>query len=187
MRIMTLDCEYNDSQNNPTIQIGAAAYHLPTGELLGTFETYVDPGVLISEYITKLTGVKNSDVSDAPTIREAYEDLRVFHKKHKCFKNPLVWGAGVQNDSQHVYNEAYPLREEREKSSNFMGYRVIDVKGIYQSIQLLHNKTVAGSLADVCTKVGIGFEGDPHRALTDATNAFRLWFFLTKKFPGGFK
>ena len=170
-----------------TIQIGAAAYHLPTGELLETFKTYVDPKELISAYITGVTGIVDSDVAGAPSVREAFEDLRRFHKKHKCFKNPLVWGAGVQNDSQHIYNEAYPTEELKTLHENFMGYRVLDVKSQYQSIQLLHNYTVSGSLKDVCDKVGIGFEGEAHRALTDAKNAFRLWFYLTKKFPHGFR
>jgi inhibitor of KinA sporulation pathway (predicted exonuclease) len=187
MRIMSLDCEYNKPSGN-TVQIGAVAYHLPTGETLGVFNAYVNPKELISEEITKLTGVKDSDVTGAPTIREVYEDLRTFHKKHKCFKNPLVWGAGVRNDSQHIYEEAYPLASHTINGpENFMGYRVLDVKSIYQSIQIFSNKTVSGTLEDVCNHVGIGFEGDPHRALTDAKNAFRLWFYLMKKFPGGFK
>jgi inhibitor of KinA sporulation pathway (predicted exonuclease) len=186
MRIMSLDCEYTQPSKK-TIQIGAAAYHLPTGELLGEFETFVDPREIVSDYITKLTGIRTSDVTGAPTIREAYEDLRIFHKKHKCFMNPLVYGNGIQNDSQHIYSEAYPDKISQEQFSNFMGFRVIDVKGIYQSIQIYNNKTVKGSLKDSCDKVGIGFEGQEHTALVDAKNAFRLWFYLIKKFPGGFK
>lgn len=186
MKIMSLDCEYTQP-NKHTIQIGAAAYHLPTGELLGTFETYVNPKEFVSAYITGITGIQNSDVSGAPTILEAYRDLENFHKKFKCFKNPLVWGAGALNDSQHLYNEAYPDPVMQAIKPNFMGYRVIDVKSIYQSIQIFHNKTVSGSLKEVCDHVGIGFEGEPHRALTDAKNAFRIWFYLMKKFPGGFK
>ena len=184
---MSLDCEYTQPGKR-TIQIGAAAFHLPTGELLGTFETYVDPQELISDYITKITGITQSDVSGAPSIQQAYEDLRVFHKKYKCFKNPLVWGAGILNDSQHIYNEAYTLSSHMiNRPENFMGYRVLDVKGIYQSIQIYGNKTVSGSLEDTCKRIGIGFEGEPHRALTDALNAFRVWHFLIKKFPGSFK
>lgn len=187
MRVLSLDAEYNQPSGK-TIQIGAAAYHLPSGELLGTFETYVSCDELISEHITSLTGITNKHLSvGTPDMKEAFEDLRNFHSKYKCFKNPLVWGAGTQNDSQHLYDEAYPDPNQQLIFPNFMGYRVIDVKGIYQSIQLLHNKTVGGGLAEVCNKVGIGFEGDPHRALTDATNTFRLWFHLTQKFSGGFK
>ena len=183
---MSLDCEYLQPSGK-TIQIGAAAYHLPTGELLGTFETYVDPKESISEYIVNLTGIKNSDVSGAPSIREAFEDLRLFHKKYKCFRNPLCYGAGESNDSSRIYNEAYPTDILRDENENFMGYRVIDVKGIFQSIQLYNNKLVKGGLKDNCKLVGIDFEGEEHRALVDAKNTFRLWFHLIKQFPGGFK
>lgn len=182
---MSLDAEYTQPTKK-TIQIGAAAYHLPTGELLGTFDTYVDPKELISEYITGVTGIRNRDTNGAPSVREAYEDLKHFHKKHKCFKNPLVWGAGILNDSQRIYMESFS-EIERDTIENFMGYRVIDVKSIYQSIQIFNNKTVSGSLKDICEHIGIGFEGDEHRALPDAKNAFRVWFYLMKKFPGGFK
>jgi inhibitor of KinA sporulation pathway (predicted exonuclease) len=185
MKIMSLDCEYLQPSKR-TIEIGAAAYHLPTGELLGTFETFVDPGELVSPYIENLTGIKNSDVSGAPSIREAFEDLRVFHEKFKCFRNPLCYGAGVSNDSSRIYEEAYPTDILRDENENFMGYRVIDVKGIYQSIQLYNNKQVKGGLKESCKKVGIGYEGNDHRALPDAKNTFRLWFHLVKRFPGGF-
>jgi inhibitor of KinA sporulation pathway (predicted exonuclease) len=161
---------------------------LPTGELLDTFEIYVDPKEPISEYITKLTGIKDSDVSGAPSILEAYESLRAFHKKHKCFKNALLWGAGISNDSQRIYEEAYPTPELRDVygNQNFMGLRTIDVKTVYQSIQIFYNKQIGGSLKSACEKVGIGFEGQEHTALVDAKNTFRLWFYLIKKFPGGF-
>jgi len=183
MRIMSLDCEYMQPSGH-TIQIGAAAYHLPTGELLDTFETYVDPQELISEYITGVTGIKTADVSNAPSIREAYEDLYSFHKKYKCFKNPLVYGVGASNDSYHIYNEAYPTDILKAGRENFMGHRVIDVKSIFQSIQLYNNKKVGGGLKDTCESLGISFEGKQHTALADAKNTFRLWFHLVKKFGG---
>jgi inhibitor of KinA sporulation pathway (predicted exonuclease) len=185
MRVMSLDAEYNQPSGK-TIQIGAAAYHLPDGKLLDTLEMLVNPGEPITPYITGVTGIQDSDVTGALSIVEAYEQLRRFHRKYKCFKNPLVWGAGDKNDSQHIYQEAYPDANQYE-NPNFMGYRVIDVKGQFQSIQLLHNKTVSGGLKDTCERVGIGFEGEAHRALVDAKNAFRLWFYLTKQFPNGFK
>lgn len=184
---MSLDCEYNQPSGK-TIQIGAAVFKARTGELIATMETYVDPGEPVSEYITnEVCGIATSDVSGAPSILEAYKDLEVFHKKHKSFKNPLVWGAGTRNDSQHIYEEAYPNEEMRKVIQNFMGYRVIDVKGIFQSIQIFHNDTVRGGLEPVCQKLGIGFEGRKHTALADAINAFRVWHFLVKEFPKRFK
>jgi inhibitor of KinA sporulation pathway (predicted exonuclease) len=192
MNIMSLDAEYNQPSGK-TIQIGVAIFHIQSGQLLEKFETYVNPGEPIGRGgngfsdITQLTGIKDSDLSGAPNIKEAYEIIRNLHKKHKCFKNGLVWGAGIRNDSQHIYEEAYPTEQLRAAHDNFMGYRVIDVKGLYQSIQLYHNKTVKGTLKETCDKIGIGFEGNEHRAGNDAVNSFRVWYHLVKMVPKGFK
>jgi inhibitor of KinA sporulation pathway (predicted exonuclease) len=192
MNILSLDCEYNQPSHK-TIQIGVAIFKARTGQLIEKFETYVCPGEPISQggngivNITELTGIKDSDVSGAPTILEAYEMVKNLHVKHKCFKNPLVWGSGVRNDSQLIYQEAYPSEELRKENPNFMGYRVIDVKGTFQSIQIFHNKTVRGGLQKTCETLGIGFEGQAHTALADAINTFRVWHFLIKEFPKGFK
>lgn len=183
MNIMSLDCEYNQPSGK-TIQIGAAVFNVKTGDLIDKLEVYVNPGELINDgkngytNIIELTGIKDSDVANAPQILEAYLLLKKLHEKHKCYKNPLVWGAGASNDSNHIYIEAYPNKEEK----NFMGYRVIDVKGIYQSSQLFSNKTVKGGLKKACDNLGLGFEGEPHRALNDAINTFKVWYFLMNKF-----
>jgi inhibitor of KinA sporulation pathway (predicted exonuclease) len=193
MNILTLDCEYNQPSHK-VIQIGAAVYAARTGQLQGTFETYVNPGEPINRStengltdITALTGITDRDVQNAPGVLEAFLMLQDFHKKHKVFMNPLVWGAGVRNDSQLIYDEANATLPVGEKIHNFMGYRVIDVKGLFQSIQIYHNKTVRGGLAAACQKIGIGFEGEPHRALTDAMNTYRVWHYLIKQHPEGYK
>ena len=187
MNIMSLDAEYNQPSGK-TIQIGAAIFNSKTGQLIDKFESYVDPKEKINDgkdgntNIIELTGIKDSDVLGAPSIQEVYEMLKNFHKKIKCFKNPLVWGSGSSNDSQHIYNEVFQTIELKKQNPNFMGHRVIDVKGLYQSIQIFNNNQVRGGLKTVCEKLNIGFEGEAHRALNDAINTFRVWHFLIKKF-----
>ena len=183
MNIMSLDAEYNQPSRK-TIQIGAAVFKARTGELLEAIEIYVNPGEPITPFITELTGITDENVVGASSILEAFEQLRLLHKKHKCFKNPLVWGSGTRNDSSQIYEQAYPTSELRELNPNFMGFRVIDAKNIMQSIQLFHNKTIRGGLEATCDRIGIGFEGDPHRALNDAINTFRAWHLLVKNFNG---
>jgi inhibitor of KinA sporulation pathway (predicted exonuclease) len=177
MNILSLDCEYNQPSGK-TIQIGAAVYTV-NGVLLERFETYVNPGEPITQYITDLTGITDMNVSNAPNIKEAYEMLEYIHAKHKCFVNPLVWGSGTRNDSQMIYDESKLDRP------NFMGYRVLDVKSIYQCINMVKGTTVRGGLESSCKKVGIGFEGKSHTALADAVNTFRLWQHLMKGFKNG--
>ena len=47
-----------------------AAVRLRRGEVVESFETLVNPGVRIPSFITKLTGIDNVMVRDAPSIRE---------------------------------------------------------------------------------------------------------------------
>lgn len=172
---MTLDAEYNQPSKK-CIQIGAAIYDVKTADCHGTFEIFVNPGELINPYITELTGIKDSDVSDAPNIKEAYFELKSFFQKHKPFRNPLVWGSGVSNDSLAIWQESGTEEE------NFMGFRVLDAKTIYQSVMIHGNRNFAGGLSDCMRRLGLNFEGESHTALADAKNTFSLWFFMMKKF-----
>ena len=175
MNVMTIDCEFAQPSGK-TIQIGSCVHNSKTGELIDTFETYVDPGEPISEYITNLTSITDDNVFLAPKILEAYLMLKDFHAKHKCAVHPIVWGSGVRNDSSHIYQESGSLQP------NFMGYRVIDAKTIFQSLRLHEGRGLKGGLETTCTKLGIGFEGRAHTALADAINTFRVWHHLVKKF-----
>jgi len=171
---MALDCEYNQPSGK-TIEIGAAVFDSISGTLIGEFQTFVNPGERISSFITELTGIEDHYVTNAPDINDAFCQLKEFHNKHGCFMNPVVWGSGVTNDSHHIYIES------ERKDPNFMGYRVIDVKTIYQSIQIYKNGRPRGSLEKAMKSLGLVFEGEKHRALVDATNTFKLWHHIMRK------
>ncbi|NND04683.1 MAG: DEDD exonuclease domain-containing protein [Acidimicrobiia bacterium] len=57
-------------------EIGAVKYR--AGELLGTFQTLVNPGALIPPTITVLTGITQAMVIDAPKVEEALPSLLEF-------------------------------------------------------------------------------------------------------------
>jgi inhibitor of KinA sporulation pathway (predicted exonuclease) len=194
-KIMVLDIELTQPGRR-CIQIGAAVYGVRDAVCHGTFETYVNPYEPISQEITDLTGITNKDVENAPGIIDAYYLLQMFHQKHKCFRNPLVWGSGVRNDSSAIFDEFHAAmlaldeklhRERTESLENFMGFRVLDAKTLFQSIMLFENTSYAGGLAESMKRLGLVFEGDKHRALTDAKNTFTIWYHLTRKMHDGFK
>lgn len=172
---MALDCEMNQPSRK-VIQIGAAAFNATSGLLLEKIELIINPNEKIEPYITDLIGITNQEASNGLTIIQGYEVLRTFHKKHKCFRNPLVWGSGLRNDAQAIFDET------GLEGENFMGFRVLDVKTIYQSIMIYNNGSVGSSLQDTCEKLKIGFEGTAHTAMVDAVNTFRVWHALVKKF-----
>lgn len=192
MNIMTLDAEYNQPSGK-TIQIGAAVYNPRNAALIERLEIYINPEEPIKEEITRLTGISDHDVMGALNIAQGYEELRRFHAKHKCFRNPLVWGSGTRNDSSHIYDEYvnYIIENSRQgtpiDSENFMGFRVIDVKTLYQSVQLFENGKHGGGLKDCMKRFGLEFEGQEHTALADAINTFRFWYYLVRMFHDGKK
>lgn len=189
--LMVLDAEFNQPSRK-TIQIGAAAYNPRNAALVDTLDIFVNPDEPINPFITDLTGIRDQDVQNGVSIIEAYEMLKRFSIKNKCFKNPMVWGSGVRNDSLAIYeeykNSMIDLGWHTEPDAeNFMGFRVIDVKTIYQSVMIFENSQYAGGLKDSMKRLGMTFEGEAHRALTDAQNTFRVWYHLMRTFHDGLK
>lgn len=187
MNLMVLDVELNQPSRK-VIQIGAAVFNARNAALIDRLEIYVNPDETIDPFITELTGIKNSDVQSGMSIYEAYNELKRFHSKHKCFRNPMVWGSGVRNDSIAIDEDYRRYAKENgmeTDSENFMGFRVIDVKTIYQSVQIFENSQYSGGLKDSMKKLGLEFEGEAHRALTDAVNTFRIWYHLMRIFHDG--
>src|SRR5690606_34466654 len=58
------------------IEIGAVKFQ--GDEVLGEYQTLVDPGTPISDFITQLTGISDEVVAGAPSIRDVIPDLRSF-------------------------------------------------------------------------------------------------------------
>jgi len=189
MNVMVLDVELNQPSSK-VIQIGAAVFNARNAALIERLELHVNPDEPIDPFITQLTGIKDSDVQGGVSIIEAYEELKRLHEKHKCFRNPMVWGSGYRNDSMAIYQEYRGATGQGEdtdiqQTENFMGFRVIDVKTIYQSVAIFENSQYAGGLKDCMKKLGLEFEGDAHRALNDAINTFRIWYHLMRIFHDG--
>jgi inhibitor of KinA sporulation pathway (predicted exonuclease) len=137
-----------------------------------------------------LTGIRDQDVANAPDIVEAWNLLKVFQRKFpSTFMNPLVWGSGTRNDSSSLFEEYQAATEgwNTQDKENFMGFRVLDAKTLFVSLQLFENDQYAGGLADSMKRLGLVFEGDKHRALTDAKNTFTIWYHLTRKMHDGSK
>ena len=71
--IETTGLQYTNSE---VIEVAAAKFR--NGELAETFERLIKPATAIPEYITKLTGIADSDVADAPAFRDVLPDFREF-------------------------------------------------------------------------------------------------------------
>ncbi len=186
MNLLALDLEMNQPSTR-IIEVGAVVFKSNNKGRLCVVEelqVFVEPLEPVSIDITLLTGICNRDVNGAGTVWEAYELLRNLHKKHKCFKNCLVWGSGAFNDSSHIWQEVLAHIDTPKfllEEGNTFGHRVLDVKTLYQSRQIISGKTVKGGLSVACEELGIGFIGSPHRAKDDAINTARVFLEIMKK------
>lgn len=176
MNVMVIDCEF-DQPSGELIEIGAAVFKAHTGELIETFQVFVKTkDGSVSPYITELTGITSKDLENGVSPQDAYALLKDFHRKHRCFMNPIVWGSGTRNDSSTIHEQS------GTDEMNFMGFRVIDAKTLWQSRQMILNGRVAGGLKTCCENLGIKFDGRAHRALDDAINTFKVWHKLSSYF-----
>lgn len=175
MNVLSLDAEYNQPSQK-TVQIGAAVFDVETGAMIESLDIMVNPKEAVNPFITQLTTITQEQVDGGISIGEAFQKLKEFHSKNKCLVNPIVWGSGVRNDSLSLYQES------GDTEPNFMGFRVIDVKTIYQSKRIISNMGVKAGLKTACKKEKIGFLGTEHTALADAVNTFRLWHHLVQSF-----
>lgn len=185
MNLLSIDIELNQLNDKPkVIEIGAVAFKSHTGEIIETFQTYINPQEEITPFITDLTKITNENVANAPLISEGYRLLKDFHHKHRCPRNPIVWGSGVRNDSNTIWLES------GVEEDNFMGFRVIDAKTLYQSYKMHTNGKLKNGLKASCESLGIGWDGkygESHGALADSHNTARIWFYLISKMANGFK
>lgn len=66
------------AQHADIIEIGAVK--IEHGRIVDRFQTFVNGGVLIPPNITKLTGITNAMIADAPSAREVLEQFSLFVK-----------------------------------------------------------------------------------------------------------
>lgn len=63
---------------NRVIEVGAI--RVVNGEVVDRFNSLINPGVEVPEFITELTGIKNSDVENAPAFVDVREELLEFFR-----------------------------------------------------------------------------------------------------------
>lgn len=181
MRCIAVDLEMNQPSRN-IIEIGAVCFQPDTGIVVDTFARFVCPGEPINPEITTLTGIRNEDTAFAPHIRTAAQQFTDFKKQNQANPIGIVWGAGTSNDIRKIYEES--------GLDNPFHVRIIDVKAVFQ---MLANTSSAEmrqkcGLKRACEILKIGWDlqyGEPHRALADAFNTYRLYMFLSKCLKGG--
>ena len=121
---------------------------------LGEFESMVKPPIPISPEITKITGITDKDVENAPSFFEIYDDLYEFFSDVD-----IVVGHNVAFDIDIIHYEL--MRHDLDKKFCYPKRHICTVESSHHlenkrlNLQKLHEKLF-----------GVGFDGG-HRARND--------------------
>lgn len=91
-----------DSENDQVIEI--AAIQFKDEKIINTFNTLINPGIHIPSIITHITGIKDEDTGNAPTLDEVKEDLVKFLGSY-----PII-GHNIDFDINFLRQKGLPLK-----------------------------------------------------------------------------
>lgn len=174
--ICCIDAEYT-CDNIPSlaagelIEIGVTTINFKERKIIQSYSLPIkSEHALISDYCTKLTGWTKSKLNrQGMNIEEAYKRLY----KYGCYNRLLVVDTkdeirqlNMQFQVQNPYFHKVPLGDE-----------IVNVSTLFN----LKTKEMGNfSLEDMMDKVGLKFEGLPHRASVDSFNIAKLFLELIK-------
>lgn len=144
------------------IEIGAA-WVTPNGEVLETFETFVQAENPVTEFCNELLGITQADVDGGLTFPEAMQALAEFAARHPD-KTWASWGAADLNSLNHDcahHGLECPLQgwDHRNLKKEWAKARRIKRVGMKKALEI----------------AGIELEGPHHRALADVLNIAKLY------------
>ena len=151
-QLVVLDTETTglDPERDRIVDIGAVRLG-PRLETVDAFTTLVDPGVPIPLFITRLSGLRDEDVRDAPGFGEAYAQVRAF------VGDAVIVGHNVGFDREHLAAGA------RRTGSPQLANEWFDT---LEAALLLYPELDRHALAVLAEE--FGSDREAHRALPDA-------------------
>lgn len=147
---------------NKIIEVGAVKF--VEGKETEVFSSYVNPGVMLPERITELTGITQEDLQDAPGIGDILDDLERF------LGEEILVGHNLLFDYSFL-KRAFTFRKRKFEK------RGIDTLKIARACLSQEGKK---SLGDLCALYDIPLQA--HRAVGDARAAGLLYQRLQKEF-----
>lgn len=173
--VLDLETTGLDPTTDKIIEIGAVRFI--NGKEKEIFETFINPGIPIPDFITKLTGISDTDVATAPTIEEKIDSLISF-----IDSSPLV-GHQVNFDFSFIeyyfrkhYDDFDNWDHEAKRFKYFTNLRM-DTLFLSRIFLPFLQKFKLGAVA---AYFGIDLE-HAHRAVDDARASGRIFLELTER------
>jgi inhibitor of KinA sporulation pathway (predicted exonuclease) len=152
-------------QSMEIIEIGAVWVTI-AGVLIQQFQSYVKPinNPCLTPFCTNLTGIAQFQIDEALIWQDVAEKFKWFVDQHKDPES--YWGSWGAYDRNQIERECYrhkipnPMSNMRHENlkSNFAKNRKIKQVGMSTALKI----------------AGLAFEGEHHRAISDALNIARL-------------
>lgn len=162
--VVVLDTETTGLDPARCRLIEIAAVRLSGRDIVGRFETFVDPGCAIPAEITELTGITQADVAGAPSAPEAVAQLAEF--------------AGDCNLVAHnaSFDQAFIMRQARP------GALLGDWVDTFALAQIALPRFRSHRLADLARAFGV--HSPSHRAMDDVESLAEIWRILLAALQG---
>lgn len=144
------------------IEIGCVLV-TPQGDILDEFATFVRPldEPALSAYCTRLTGIRQRDVDEAPYYPDAMHEMDKWVGERRG-----IWGSWGNFDHQ-----LFAAMERRyQTNSRFLSMEHVNLKRPWKQT----NRTRRTALRSALEYHRIEFVGKPHRGIDDARNIARL-------------
>lgn len=170
MKIIIVDLEFeNQAKCFEVIQIGAVVVDLVRSTITPMMDELIQlpEGVVLSPYISNLTGIQAEDLDKARTFKEVFRDFWGKVEQAECKKRIGGWGADVDVliDQSVRYGVKAPQRLDSydvKQAFNFFRTQV--------GLSVRHKTGLQSTLKSF----GLTFKGSPHNAYDDAYNTARL-------------
>lgn len=173
---LSLDLELNQDENSQItdiIQIGISIGNINNG-ILFTSSWFVKPSNPLTDRISELTGITESDFENAVSLQKVAINIEDIINKYQVHINPVIWG----------FDDASRLKLEFEKNKvffPFFGRQRIDVKQLFAFIEIVNGRSAKGNLKNSMARFKLKFKGREHRADNDAENTLLFFFELIKR------
>lgn len=162
-----LDCETTGLEADKDRIIEVAAVIFKGDEILNTYETLIDPELLISPESIEIHHITDAMVAGKPKIHEILPDLLKFIGRH------IIVGHGIPFDIAFIGNNAKRL----SIPCNISSQQYIDTLRLAR----LYGESPINSLEKLRQHFNIAAEG-AHRAMNDVMVNIEVFKFLTQNY-----
>jgi len=173
--VIDLETTGLDPTTDKIIEIGVIRY--VNGEEKETFESLVNPDVPIPDFITKLTGITDADVSSSPVIDDIFDSLSTFIGNSPIIGHQINFDAAfIEYHLRNKYNDFSNWDNDAQRFKYLTNIRMDTLFLSRIFLPFLHRF----KLGTVAAYFGIDLER-AHRAIDDARATARIFLELTER------